>query len=65
MSEAVSHDFPNDVDALKELLIGKIQRIDKLDKQVQQLSQLVFLLQEEKRLAKAARFGPSSEIHPG
>ena len=46
--------LPNDIDTLKSLLLSTQQ-------EVHRLQQLIALYQEERRLAKARQFGPSSE----
>jgi transposase len=54
MDNMVVDNLPNDVEALKALLV-------KANKEIRTLHQLIHAYQEEKRLAAARRFAPSSE----
>ena len=53
--------LPNDIDALKSLLIRTQHTLTNTQQENHRLHQLITLYKEERRLAKARQFGPSSE----
>lgn len=53
--------LPTDVDTLQALLIEARKQLSKKDQKIQSLHQLLHAYQEEKRLAAARAFAPSSE----
>lgn len=61
MDDMAIDNLPNDVASLKALLIEAHEQLSKQDQKIQSLHQLIHAYQEEKRLAAARRFAPSSE----
>ena len=61
MNETVIDTLPDDVVTLKALLKTAHQQLSKKDKKIQSLEQLIHAYQEEKRLALARHYAPSSE----
>ena len=68
MNGITAKQLPNEIDALKSLLISSQQTLPdthhaltSLQQENHRLQQLITLYQEERRLAKARQFGPSSE----
>lgn len=61
MNNVVAKQLPNDIDELKSLLISTQQTLASSQQEIHRLHQLIHAYQEERRLAKARQFGPSSE----
>ena len=57
----MSAELPNDVETLKSLLISTQKNLTDTQQEIHRLQQLITLYEEERRLAKARAFGPSSE----
>ena len=53
--------LPNNIDTLKSLLIRTQHTLTNTQQENHRLHQLITLYEEERRLAKAHQFGPSSE----
>jgi len=61
MSSITADQLPDDIDALKSLLIRAQRNLTDTQQENHRLQQLITLYEEERRLAKARAFGPSSE----
>lgn len=61
MTDMAVNNLPNDIDALKALLIEAHEQLSKQDQKIHSLHQLIHAYQEERRLAAARAFAPSSE----
>ena len=57
----MSAELPNDIETLKSLLISTQKSLTDTRQENHRLQQLITLYEEERRLAKAHSFGPSSE----
>ena len=60
MDDMAVNDLPNDVAALKDLLRQAQARLSEQNREIQSLHRLIHAYQEEKRLAAARAFAPST-----